>query len=157
MCAHRHAHTHTHRSVTARAETSGPLNGGIVWGALMCCFDCPCPPAPRNSLKNTISQQTPAWSGALRNCKWRPHRREQLAPRKKTRQNGWGGEEEPETVCVYERAHLYAHKLIEKRSWDCIQLSMLACNAVIFLVRTVLCCRATEIYKLFMLNRTASE
>ena len=52
-----HTHTHTHRFIPARAKTSGLPDGWIVLGAPMCCFDCPRPPVPRNSLKNTISQQ----------------------------------------------------------------------------------------------------
>ena len=54
---HTHTHTHSHRFIPARAKTSGLPDGWIVLGAPMCCFDCPRPPVPRNSLKNTISQQ----------------------------------------------------------------------------------------------------
>ena len=59
VCPHTHTHTHTHshRFIPARAKTSGLPDGWIVLGAPMCCFDCPRPPVPRNSLKNTISQQ----------------------------------------------------------------------------------------------------
>lgn len=72
--AHTHAHTHTYRSTPARAETSGLPNRRIVWGAVMCCFECLCPPVPRNSFKKHNLSATPAWCGALHKCKWRTHK-----------------------------------------------------------------------------------
>lgn len=88
------AHTRTKRSIPARAETFGLPNGRTVWGALMCCFDCLCPPVPRNSMKNTISLQHLLWG--LHNCERRPHTNEQLEWSKHRRDRN------SPSLCVYE-------------------------------------------------------
>lgn len=55
-------HTRARRFIPVTAETSALPNDSNVWGALMCCFHCPSPPVPRNSLKNTISLKHLLWA-----------------------------------------------------------------------------------------------
>lgn len=64
-----HTHKRTRRFIPVTAETSALTTDSNVWGALMCCFHCPSPPVPRNSLKNTISLKHLLW--ALHNSWWR--------------------------------------------------------------------------------------
>lgn len=57
-----HTHTRARRFIPVTAETSALPNDSNVWGALMCCFHCPSPPVPRNSLKYTISLKHLLWA-----------------------------------------------------------------------------------------------
>lgn len=95
-------HTRARRFIPVTAETSALPNDSNVWGALMCCFHCPSPPVPRNSLKNTISLKHLLWAlhnGWGRKDKKSTEGEEEFRPRdvwkhpktcSTTKTRGWG-------------------------------------------------------------------